>query len=188
MKRTGVIQLADGRYFYPLEPESDLITIEVLATALSNMCRYAGHCKAFYSVAQHCCHVHDQVPDKHKRWGLLHDADEGLGLPDVPRLVKYLPEMAFYRAAQTRLMMAICDRFGMEYDEPRAVKIADSRVLLTEWRTLKVRGFAIPGRARPYSWDITPWTPRRARSEFMRRWVRLNRLSAAPSRRCIAQR
>ena len=42
-----------GIQFWPMEPRVDEIQIEDIAHALSNQCRFAGHCSTFYSVAQH---------------------------------------------------------------------------------------------------------------------------------------
>ena len=109
-----MIQLYSGVYFDPLNPDPALITIEDIAHALSLQCRYAGHCRYHYSVAQHCCLVHDVVDPHLRRWALLHDADEGLGLPDLPTLVKRDPRMTAYREAQAAIMRAVVERFGLD--------------------------------------------------------------------------
>ncbi len=67
-------------------------------------------------------------------------------------------------------MRAICDRFGLSYDEPACVKRADETLLMTEKRDL------MPGSpakwlesAEPLPERIVCWTPEWARHQFMKR-------------------
>ncbi len=48
------IQTYTGICFNPFLPDPKDITLEDIAHALSMMCRYNGHTKEFYSVAEHC--------------------------------------------------------------------------------------------------------------------------------------
>ena len=74
-------------------PNPDDIRIEDIAHALSNQCRFAGHAREFYSVAEHSVHVSQLCLPEHALWGLLHDASEAY-LVDLPRPLKLLPEFA----------------------------------------------------------------------------------------------
>lgn len=47
------IQTLSGKKFNYLTATVDDIDIEDIATALSHICRFAGHLPEFYSVAQH---------------------------------------------------------------------------------------------------------------------------------------
>lgn len=47
------IMTYSGKRYYYLSPTAEDISIVDIAHALSNKCRFAGHCKDFYSVAQH---------------------------------------------------------------------------------------------------------------------------------------
>lgn len=47
------IQTLSGKKFNYLTATVDDIDVEDIATALSNICRFAGHLPEFYSVAQH---------------------------------------------------------------------------------------------------------------------------------------
>jgi hypothetical protein len=63
-----------GRRFHFLDPKIDEISIEDIAHALSNVCRFTGHTKRFYSVAEHSCLVSALCDNRLE--GLLHDASE----------------------------------------------------------------------------------------------------------------
>lgn len=142
----STIATSDGRLFNPftVTAEDNAFDIGVIAHALSMQCRYAGHVKRFYSVAEHCLLVERVV---HKtgweegydidtrlrlsRWALLHDAEEAY-LPDMPAPYKRRPEMAFYREAGARLMGEIAKWLGLEGEEPEAVQIIDVAIRGTE--------------------------------------------------------
>jgi hypothetical protein len=73
-----------GKYVNPLRPLAKDICIEDIAHSLSQICRFGGHCRFSYSVAQHSLLVCDLVGkriinERRKEiqlWGLLHDAAE----------------------------------------------------------------------------------------------------------------
>lgn len=130
----GHIYTHTGKYFNPLDPQLDLICIEDIAHALSNLPRFAGHLPRFYSVAQHSLYCQRLAPDDLKLVMLLHDAAEAYGLLDIPSPVKkHFPE---YQRAEGRLMHAITCRFGVNnewltrYDE---IKTIDVMALKAEW-------------------------------------------------------
>lgn len=82
------IQTYTGKAFDLLDPQPEQVDILDIAHALSNICRFTGHCRAFYSVAQHSCLVARIVVDLWRREhgydcpeevalvALLHDAPE----------------------------------------------------------------------------------------------------------------
>ena len=95
-KRKGDwIQTFTGKRIYPFDPDPDLICIDDIAHALSNICRFTGHVKHFYSVAQHSVIVANAIPDSlgvpHTNelylQALLHDAQEYL-FSDLSRPLK----------------------------------------------------------------------------------------------------
>ena len=88
-------QTYTGQISYPLEPEREqVISLEDIAHALAHQCRYNGHCKSFYSVAEHSVYVAEEIYRKTSSYedamkGLLHDATEAY-LGDMPRPIKAL--------------------------------------------------------------------------------------------------
>lgn len=123
----------NGVKFYPLDPRPVDINIGDIAHALSLTCRYNGHCRKFYSVAQHSVLVHDILPEHLKFQGLMHDATEAY-VGDMVRPLKYsLPQ---FRQVEDVVWFAIAERFGIDPQMHPDVKAADNRVLMTEKRDL----------------------------------------------------
>lgn len=130
MNKTDWIQTYTKKKFYPLEPETELICIEDIAHSLALQCRFVGHSKFFYSVAQHSVVLARLWFDDQfalARYALLHDASEAY-LSDLPHPLKYLPEFDFYRAAEDRLQRMIYERFGLAGEEPPEIKSADREI------------------------------------------------------------
>src|SRR4051812_30250690 len=70
------MQTFTGRQFWPVDPRADEIAIEDIARALAMTCRFGGHVRFHYSVAQHSFLVSLVCSPEHALWGLLHDASE----------------------------------------------------------------------------------------------------------------
>ena len=160
-----------GRQFWPLDPRVEDVDIEDIAHALSLQCRFTGHVRSFYSVAQHCVLVAECVPESDRLWALLHDAPEAY-LIDLARPVKQASEMRGYRDAEDRLMHVIADRFGLVGDIPASVKDADNRMLMTEAHSLMKMHpqWLVDAPWQPYPVTITPWLSGIARSRFLNRF------------------
>lgn len=176
------MQTYTGVQFWPLDPRPEEIRIEDIAHSLANQCRYAGHVQEFYSVAQHSVLVARIVPREHAMWGLLHDATEAY-LVDLPRPVKRYSRLGDeYRDIETRLMGALCVRFGLAFDEPGCVKHADDVLLMTEKRDLMPNS---PAKwretAEPLPDQIEPWSPRRAKAAFLVAFAEISS-QASPTR------
>lgn len=176
MSRNGDwMQTYSGRQFWPLDPRPDEIHIEDIGHALSNQCRFAGHCRTFYSVAEHSVRVAEIVPPDEALWALLHDAPEAY-LVDLPRPLKRSAGFApRYREVEDRLMAVVCERFGLPVVMPERVKEADNVLLMTEARDL-MRDPPVTWKdagAEPLSWRIKPWHPAKAKAEFMLAFARL---------------
>ncbi len=165
-----------GRAFYPLDPRPEEIDIKDIAHALSLTCRFTGHVRTFYSVAQHSLLVSYVCPDADALWGLLHDAAEAY-ICDVSRPVKHAPAMQPYRNIEEGLQLMIYAAFGLTGPEPPSVKQADRMLLHTERRDLMTpcgtrwETDLDPSECAP--WTITPLTPEMAEAAFVKRFKRL---------------
>lgn len=162
-----------GRHFDFADPQPDQIDLLDIAQALANECRYTGHVRRFYSVAQHSVLVSRIVPAPLALEGLLHDAAEAY-CKDIPRPLKHmLPD---YRAVEARIDRAIRARFGLPEQESAEVKRADIILLATERRDLMPADdtpWPILDGVTPLERRITALRPDRAQAMFLKRWVDL---------------
>lgn len=134
------IQTLDGAAFDLLEPDASKIDPNTIAVCLARTCRYKGHCKEFYSVAQHSLIVESLVTDDALRLpALLHDAHEVYtGFGDVTRPAKQINhEVRRFLKEYERLHdVQIAKRFGfnVEFMWHPQVKQVDLLALSTERR------------------------------------------------------
>lgn len=141
MSRGGWMQTYTGRKFHPFDPKPEEIVIEDIAHALASLCRFAGHTRIFYSVANHSVLVARHCPASLALAGLLHDAAEAY-LIDLPAPVKNDPSMSNYRLLDVKLQSVIYKAFEVDVSRdltggmPREVALVDSRMLATEVRDL----------------------------------------------------
>ncbi|QIG68670.1 putative metal-dependent phosphohydrolase protein [Rhizobium phage RHph_TM3_3_14B] len=160
------MQTATGRKFWPMDPRADEVFIEDIAHALSMQCRYAGHCLRFYSVAEHCVLMARKLRWEGvdvALWALLHDASESY-LVDVPRPVK--PYLDGYKAAEAKVMAAICDRYELAHEMPAVVHDADNRIIADELANL-VKMDWHGKHNNPLGVELRYWSPEQAKIEFM---------------------
>jgi uncharacterized protein len=164
------LETVSGRQFYPLDARVEDVDLADIAHALAHQCRFAGHCRQFYSVAEHSVRVAQLLQAKgfrreHCRWGLLHDASEAY-LVDIPRPLKRLPVFAPYREVEERLMRVIAERFDLGWPEPDVVKWADNVMLATEARDLMRQIHPWNPLPPPAPEVIQPWTSADAAVRF----------------------
>jgi 5'-deoxynucleotidase YfbR-like HD superfamily hydrolase len=167
------IQTFSGRRFNPTNPIVEAIVIQDVAHALSMQCRFSGHCKKFYSVAQHSVLVSYICNFEDALWGLLHDASEAY-LVDVPRPLKHSGKFGAYIEFEETMQKAICRRFSLPEKEPYSVKKADKILLATEARDLlpSLRSdWTQP--TEPLPFHIEAWSPEEAKAAFMKRFFDL---------------
>ena len=161
-------QTYTGRKFYPLNPSPKSICWVDIAHALSNICRFNGHCSEFYSVAQHCVLASQLATQKNKLWALMHDASEAYICDFISPLKK---EDVFkpYREIEKNIMNVICYACGLPREEPEEIKTIDILLLRTEGRDLKTysREWACAD-IEPLKEKIIPWSPQKAEEEFQK--------------------
>lgn len=174
------IETRSGIHFAPLTPVVADICIDDIAHALSNQCRFSGHTRVHYSVAEHSVRVSELLERwgegrEVQLWGLLHDASEAY-LVDLPTPLKLDERIGTpYREAEARLMLAVCERFGLPTLEPEAVHGADATLLATEARDLMpfTPSYWAKLTHPPLEETITPWCPFVAKRNFIRRYTRI---------------
>lgn len=163
---------ASGTKFYLFDPKPGDVLIEDIATSLANQCRFAGHVKAFYSVAQHSVLVSRVCDPADAPHGLLHDAAEAY-MQDLIRPLKYSAGLRDYRTHLESLEAFVFDRFNLEPRMPASVARADEVLLATEMRDLLAAGARWPMSVDPLPTAITPLGPKQARLLFLDRYVEL---------------
>lgn len=173
---THHILLHSGKYhdLRTVCAETQEYRIEDIAHALSHICRFTGHTRWFYSVAQHSVHVAELVPPEYRLEALMHDASEAY-LGDVSSPLKaMLPD---YHAIEKVVEMRIAAKFGLPLKQTPAVKIADMRMLVTERRDLLPTGE--PGYVwpmfEPAPWRIDPWPSEFAKQKFAERFIQYSK-------------
>lgn len=135
------IQTLDGGAFYVLQPDVNLINVDTIATCLSKTCRFKGHCRGFYSVAQHSLLVESLVKTPElKLPALLHDAHEVYsGFGDVASPIKKLPEIReFLDTVENNIDFVIAEYFNFDpqlFIHPE-IKAADLLALGIERKNL----------------------------------------------------
>ena len=179
------LQTVTGRAWCADAPFSYDYDVGEIAHALSNICRYSGHCREFYSVAQHSVIVaeilmdlYPDAPARLYRAGLMHDAAEAFCL-DVPSPIKRMDMMAGYRAWEKQVEAAINLRFDLEVRSQyrERIKDADLRALATEKRDVLGNSphdaMWLGGLPPPSAKAIKPMSPKQAKRLFMRTWESL---------------
>jgi uncharacterized protein len=165
-----------------LRPTPEAVDVVDIIHSLSLLCRFNGHCRYFYSVAQHSCLVADLLvhyfnEPRYELLGLLHDATEAY-VGDMIRPLKTANGMGTYRTLEMSWALAIGERLGLGeqlVELPDVVKSADAMMLHRERVDLLSSGW---GRDKSLAQVddrvpvITPLSHEAAREEFACRLMR----------------
>lgn len=169
-----VIRTFTGNWINVFDPKEDQINIEDIAHALSNLCRYGGHTRCFYSVAQHSVHCAELLRNTSIQLqfdALMHDSSEAY-LMDFPRPIKL--KMAEYKIIEDGLMKVIAKKFGVQYpfNEKHGfspvVKEADEMMLNLEWESLMMGQHN----------NVKPVSPEKAKDRFLNRFYHFKQLQS----------
>ena len=169
------IQTKTGRKFYPLKPKCEDIDIEDIAWSLSNICRYNGHCKHFFSVAEHSIYASQYLPSKYALEGLMHDSAEAY-IGDISTPVKQLlPDV---KKIEYGILKCVAEKFKLEYPFHKDIKKIDLRLLATEASQIMNPQVEVWPQITEPSFNFRLWCrePANAFSAFMRRYETLRRL------------
>jgi hypothetical protein len=164
--------------FSLVDPIIDDIDIRDIAHALSLQCRWTGHSKFHYSVAQHSYYCSYLGPKQNALDHLMHDASEAY-LSDMSRPLKYYTNVGIaYRLMETIMQNAIERRFNLRR-QPASVHIADNQMLFAERDQLmgKVvlwnKSLTIHKDFGTAEIRIKEWSTRHAERMFLRRFHEL---------------
>jgi len=181
------LQTVSGRWVNPFDPDLGQLDAGDIARALANQCRFGGHSRVFYSVAQHSVIVSRLVEE---RGGdaedvfaaLMHDATEAY-LGDMPHPIKHRSALgAAFRQAEDQLEEALRDRFRIKADVPE-IKRADRALLATERRAFSAESWHWPELegVEPLDLELTAWPPDEAARAFAERYAELDARRSAPA-------
>jgi uncharacterized protein len=140
MRQGQFIQTFTGISYYPVDPRPLEVDIRDIAHALSLLCRYTGHCKFFYSVAEHSLLVADACKiygPEIEFEGLMHDAAEAY-VNDLSRPLK--ASLRDYRIAEDLNDLMVRTRFDIPLKHTPQVKHADNDILHCEYAAIMLHG------------------------------------------------
>lgn len=175
MKIDPYILTISGNHFDYVEMDYNVLNIEEIAHALANTCRFGGHCREYYSVAQHSVLVARYVPVDLARDALFHDAAEAY-LGDMPTPLKQL--LPDYKAMTDRVEYWIQKKLGINIEHPE-IKKADLQVLGMEKRDLMPHDdttWAILNDLEIPEEVITPMDPVDAYNYFMEEYYQIAKI------------
>lgn len=136
------IALVDDHLFDVLDPSTWMFNLDTIATSLSNLCRFNGHIRNFYSVAEHAVRVSHKLRNSGASFrvqylGLHHDDIESI-IGDIPSPQKRIISLAGepIKESEANLEYALFGALGILsedfVDEWEQVKAADLAVYLEE--------------------------------------------------------
>jgi 5'-deoxynucleotidase YfbR-like HD superfamily hydrolase len=168
------IQTYSGHRFHPFDYTRQPICIQDIAHALSNICRFTGHTKEFYSVAQHSVLCSLKASPEAAFYALMHDASEAY-LGDVSKPIKSCKEMTFYERAEMDSMYNVVKHFKINFNTiiRQEVKEIDARMLFTEKRDLLPHTLDWDYSLEPYEEVTEPLPPQEAKLLFLKRFAEL---------------
>lgn len=130
-----------GKRFWPLDPHPLDVDFRDIAHALSLICRYGGHVRRFYSVAEHSTLLARYFLQRGEigkaRCAAVHDASEAY-VGDMVRPLKR--DFQAYGTIEENVHDAIIEKLPEEDlwspEDALAVKAADTAILTNEARAL----------------------------------------------------
>uniref|UniRef100_A0A6M3KDF5 HD domain-containing protein n=1 Tax=viral metagenome TaxID=1070528 RepID=A0A6M3KDF5_9ZZZZ len=183
-KKIADIVTYTGKVFEFLNPKPEMVCIEDIAHALANMCRYTGHVKQFYSVAQHSVLMANADLPGDPLVRLLHDSAEvyigDMASPWKGLLVVVDICNEYYETVkcfEQRIGAVIGTALGVDLSPNPEIKLGDTRMFWTEVRDLMPK---MPddykwgvSRMQPLDAKIIPWNPIVAEGMFLATYNKL---------------
>lgn len=161
-----------GLDFHPYNPQPEEINIQDIAHALACTCRFGGHCREYYSVAQHSVFVSLECQAEHALTGLLHDAVEAY-IGDIPRPVR--KGLREFNDLEQQVWKILANKFNLPTALPADVIHADQTLLCFEFDQL------LPGEAEnipkldppKFTTSLQPLSPPEAEQLFLEQYNKL---------------
>lgn len=158
--KPNCIRTFTGRYINLTDPDPEDIYPADIAIGLARLCRFGGHTKKIYSVAEHSDWCRQEAELKYPQddtqlafKALLHDAHEAY-LGDVVSPLKAL--LPHYDNIANKMQHAIHVRFGVRVtpEETEKIKAIDKAALNYEFETkvLKWTGMVMDEKSRGDVW------------------------------------
>ncbi len=187
------VETFSGRYINLQRLSSRDICIEDIAHGLSMLCRFAGQCRSFYSVAEHSVLVAGEVertnPDKPMLIleALLHDASEAY-VGDIRSPLKKLEWMAPVRTLERDIQQRVWEHFGLFHspESSKIIQLWDLAVLKCEARELlgsRGHGWHLPEDLPEIQGLIHRWSPEKAEQEYLALFNHYYTMTALPTTR-----
>ena len=169
------IETYSGKKIYYGNIKKEMISIIDIAHSLSQICRFTGHTKEFYSVAQHSVLVCDaQKTILEKRAGLLHDATEAY-VNDLPSPLKTCVNLGDYKKLEDTFHYVINKKYKVNDGMTPNIKKADLSALFTEKRDVlnMTSDWGWGENIELFKDKIIPLPPNEAKLLFIKRFIEL---------------
>ena len=164
-----------------MNPTLGMISIRDIAHAGSQLCRFTGHTKFFYSIAQHELLGSYLVPRENALEFLLHDSAESY-VNDMSTPLKHFTECGkYYRPVEDKIQILIRNKFGLPRIQSPVIKEVDTAMLLAEkdrlmpgsWTEEEKIAWDVVGRMADV--DIYEHAPRYIEATFLSRFEELTK-------------
>ena len=160
-------------FFVDKYTEDDFDIVDI-AHALSNNCRWAGHCSAYYSVAQHSVYV-SRFMEKLKMYGLLHDGSEAFAC-DMP--TPWKEKLPDFQKMENRLQNKIYKKFlgAIPTDEEHEYLKVYDRLMLDFEGSIFIKNWHNPidtSIIQQVDDLFDPWEPKEAKEMFLKEFRKL---------------
>jgi len=165
------ITTRSGHIFKLSNPQPYYGMIYDIAWSLSMQCRFCGHTKYFYSVAEHCYRMSLEVPKAYALAALLHDASEAF-ISDIPKPVKELSQEI--KELEDNISRMIMEHFNISHIDYDLLHSWDLKMFATELRDLLDFDGQISYQAID-NYIIEPVSQQRSMRDYLDRFFELRR-------------
>jgi uncharacterized protein len=182
--RGNWIETFTGQQFFPDDPRPEEVDIRDIAASLSKLCRFNGHTRVFYSVAEHCVLMAKYAFDslhstRYALEALLHDGAEAY-IGDMPKPVKDMDPI--FQAMEDKIYAAVALRFSLPPKISGLVKVWDVAMLKTERTAVMPQSnhmWNLPEEIEPLPVTVSGWRPDVAELCFLQMYDRITGATTA---------